>query len=290
MSEKIAVTVNRKDNADLIRAGAAVLIAAVQGYSSTALICFPEEELPVLKAETEASGGCLALLINRLFHETETEGLRQFLIRMDQLGMEEIWFADPCVPAIREKEGLHFRCVYMPDTLLTSREDLAAWTAMGADEGVISPLLNLLEEKDIAADPHAVVPVHGHFLMARSYRKLLSAWQAAYGIKENLNGDHALTIREKKRDDHMPVYEDETGTLVYTDYVLDSFPVFSSLRREDGIYLISGVFMDQMSVIEAVRCYQRLIHGEDPAAVEEDYRKKCPDVKLNEGYYHACVR
>lgn len=288
MKEQIAVTLNRKyDLPALLNAGADIIIAAAQNFSSTALTSFEKEDLLFLQQETEAQHRTFAVLVNKLFHEPEIDDLTSYLLWLEKHHIQEVWFQDPCVPAIREKEHLSFACVYMPDTLLTSKEDLEVWIRMGAACGVISPLLNIEEEKPIALDPHAIVPVHGHFLMSRSYRKLLSAWNEAYDLSLELSHRTDLTLRERKREGQMPVYEDETGTLIYTDYVLNSFRVFHELRRADGIYLINSVYMDRGDVLPALEAYRQLISGASPAEVEEDYRHKCPDVLLDEGYYHV---
>lgn len=291
MEEKIAVTLqNKNDMPAFINAGAVILIAAIEKFSSSALAKVKQEEIPELKESAEALGAELHLLVNRLFHETEVDELCLFLKEMDAIGIRTVWFADPAVLDIKEKEHLSFACIYMPDTLLTSRQDMEVWHAMGTAYGVISPLLNRTEEKEITCSPYAVVPVHGHMVMSRSYRHLLSGWQRAAGIDARLSENTHLTIREKKREDQMPIYEDETGTLIYTDYVLCSFHDFSSFRRDGGIYLIDSVFMDRLACFEAVHSYRRIIEGENAQDVEKKYREKFPGEKLSEGYYGENVQ
>lgn len=291
MTERIAVSLNeKKDLPALIQAGADIVVAAVKGYSSTALQQIAAEEIPGLKESAEASGASFHLLVNKLFHETETEDLKQFLIQINAMGIQAVWFADPAVLAIKEEEHLSFACIYMPDTLLTSTQDLAVWRDMGAARGVISPLLNLEEVRVMAACSASIVPVHGHYLMSRSYRRLLTAWKEAYGIEKDLSRDRTLALREKKRQERMPVYEDETGTLIYTDYVLSSFRVFDALRREDGIYLINSVYSDSESIREAVGCYAGILQGKKAEDMEQAYRNTCGNEKLSEGYYGENVQ
>lgn len=287
MKEKIIVTLpSVNDLPDAVRAGADEVLMGVKGFACGASSMFDEKEIRTVLAEAESSHVRAALLINRLFHENELSSLSAFLKNLPE-GISHLYFSDPAVLEIAREENIPVPLVYTSDTLITSREDIEAWQYMGALGCVLSPLMTLEETARIlAGTQHCVLPVHGRCLMSRSERKLLTAWDEQYEKNIHPEGRMGLSIKEAKRSYALPVYEDEYGTSIYTDYVLCSLKELSSLPLENHTLLIHSVFMERSALFDAVRAYRCLLNGGDPDTVYEAYVQKHPEEHMTGGYYH----
>lgn len=103
-------------------------------------------------------------------------------------------------------------------------------------------------------------------------------WQAV--------GNKNLTLIEKSRSAKMPVYEDETGTLIYSDDVLDSFNFIDELLKASPFaLLVEGSFADIEMQAEAVKAYSRILAGEDAKTIGAEYQEKFREEPFDSGYY-----
>lgn len=103
-------------------------------------------------------------------------------------------------------------------------------------------------------------------------------WQAV--------GNKNLTLIEKSRSAKMPVYEDETGTLIYSDDVLDSFNFIDELLKASPFaLLVEGSFADIEMQAEAVKAYSRILAGEDAKIIGAEYQEKFREEPFDSGYY-----
>lgn len=103
-------------------------------------------------------------------------------------------------------------------------------------------------------------------------------WQAV--------GNKNLTLIEKSRSAKMPVYEDETGTLIYSDDVLDSFNFIDEvLKASPFALLVEGSFADIEMQAEAVKAYSRILAGEDAKTIGAEYQEKFREEPFDSGYY-----
>ena len=104
--------------------------------------------------------------------------------------------------------------------------------------------------------PQLEVTIHGRLLMSASRRRLLEAYQQKIGNPRSLQNNPALSIREETRPQHMPVYENGEGTLIYTDFVQESFLELEPFLKS-GIhrFYLSGVFAAEQDHLDAVAAY-----------------------------------
>ena len=267
MKETIVVLANDPENAAaLYEAGCDEAVLAYEGMSSTAAV------------KTSAVFPHASYLLNAVFFEDETDHLRSVLEQLKE-GTGSIYFSDPALCAIAGEYGMTHRLVYRPDTLAVSAPDVQWWLDQGIRSVSVSPLLTLGEILAIGdACPACEVTVHGHLLMSFSHRPLLSSFGAE---KQRFD----LSLQEETRQERYPAYEDERGTLIYTDYVQCSFEEILQMR-EHGIhrYFIDGSFLSKEELMDAVRGYRTVLDGADPRKVYDEYRIKHVTV-LSSGYY-----
>lgn len=268
----------------LINAGADIFLIALDGYSFTAQRKMKIEQVSFVKDMAQGFGKSVALLVNKLFHEGEVTKLDALFETIRDV--QYIIFQDPAVIMKAKQYGYGGKLIYMPDTLVTNRQDAEFYRQQGIMPSV-SPVLIKEEVMGIVEDGEAMVTVFGHTILSRSARHLLSAWSAHYE-KESLVKKEGLVLVEEKRNGRMPVYEDEEGTCIYSDEVLMACAEMQEIHTEHSlIYFVDGVFLERMAHIDGVHAVKEAMDGKDGTEVENAYREKYPSLQLGKGYSYA---
>ncbi len=255
---------------------------------------YAEQEVPVFALADHAFSGLretklneintsrpFGVLLNRLYRETELARLQEILNELAAVKPERIWFADPAVLTLCD-ESMRSRLVYRPETLMTSCEDIRFWEETGIRGVTVSPLLTAEELYRIAeTEPGAEFVIHGHLLMSVSARKLLSSWAKQYAVRLP---DETLYLREETRNDRYPIRETAHGTMIFTDYVLESFDYIKPLAEHGAsAFYLDGSFLTEEHLISALRLYRSVLHDEDAPGQTDAWRTAHPE--CTEGYY-----
>ena len=271
---ELRVTVSTAEQAIEIARQGALPVFSVQDMALSAAASVAPEELP----ESIPFG----VMLNQPIPESRLEQFRETVDQVLGAGAVWIYFSDPAMLACCGEQERK-RCIYRPETLLTSPQDASFWMDQGIGGVSVSPLLTRQETMHIlSAVPHAEVTLHGHLLLSVSRRKLLSAWKTYYRIDLEPVRHRHLAIRETTRQEDMPVYETENGTMIFSDYVLESFEECRDFAQADA-GLIESSFLEPETLYETVGLYQRILNGESCQEEIEDYRKRHPE--CSKGYY-----
>ncbi len=276
---KICVSAENAADAKLyLAAGADQIAAACGGCALGANADWPVDEIRKF--------GKISLLMDRLFARDETDLPDRILAQLDPAVIDAVFFSDPMMAAKAARYGLKDRLVYRSGMLAASPQDAAWWLAQGIGGVAVPPLLTREETAAILRRvPGCMVTVHGRFLMSVSRRKLLSA----YRDDEQVMFDPAardLFLREEKRDGKMPVFENGSGTYIYTDFIQTSFRDLALFKEAGaGTFYIESLTLTPAQVTAAIRAIRRVLAGAGPEAEEAEYRKLLAGQELSEGYY-----
>ncbi len=237
------------------------------------------DEVTLAEIDTDRPFG---VLMNRLYRETELDGLRNMLEELSGRMPERIYFSDPAMLSLCKGE-LRRRLVFRPETLLTNAQDIHFWMNSGIGSVSVSPLLTAEELYSIAeSQPGAEFVIHGHLLMSVSARKLVSSWAAHYHVR--VPEGEPLFLREETRSDYYPLKETEHGTMIFTDYVLESFDYIRGLKEHGAAsFYIDGSFLKTEHISEALRLYRAVLEQRELPGETEEWRARHPE--CTEGYY-----
>ncbi len=260
--------------ANIVYAAGALPVFAVENCAYSGL-----NEIAVQDIDPSLPHG---VLMNRIFREGELPRISQTLEALRRHLPERIYFADPAVFSLCD-DTLRSRLVYRPETLMTNQEDIRFWKNTGIQGVTVSPLLTA-EELYAAAEavPGTEFVIHGHLLMSVSARKLLTSWAARYD--KELPEGRPLFLREETRSDRYPVKETAAGTMIFTDYVLESFDYIRSLASHGAsAFYLDGSFLDLQDLTDALCLYRALLTGSGTEEQIKAYRSSHPECR--EGYY-----
>lgn len=281
----------KEDVRVLKEAGATSVIVASPFFSVRGVHTFSDEELQAIVKECKLLGIRIYCLVNRFFTEEELPALRIHLAFLKALAIDGIYYGDECVLYEAEQLQCKEKLIYNPDTLITNHKDVQFYLNEGIKMVSISKEITLDEICNISekVQGECEIIIHGRLNMMHSKRKLLSNYMTFVGKDDMVYDDKALYIMEETRDDHMPIFEDETGTHVFSGFTLVSFEELNTLIAHGVKHMrIEGLFHDVAYTIEALRLYQQIISGRLEAdEVYEQYKHKYENDHVTHGFYYT---
>lgn len=270
--------------AEIRKSGADEVILALENGCFSALHTFAGDHILALKDTVHEMGMSLTVLMDRLFPQEEAASFQNRMNRLLQAGVDHIIAADPALLQEAAERGYADRLIFDPMTMMTNAADVSFYKELGLSSVTISQLLTADEIREIAAAvPGCSLCVFGHQLMSVSARPLLSAYGRRKDLPD-LKGRRDLWLREEKRQEKMPAYENDYAAMIYSDYVLDSFDQLASFVQA-GISRIEirGTFLQPQMTLAAAALCQSILKG-DESGIEE-FRKTYGNEMLSDGYY-----
>ncbi len=269
--KNIVVLINElEDVQKVLDAGASEIVLGVENYTFSAIKKHSVDEVKNY-----------SVLMNRFYFQNEVDLLQKQLNDLKERNVNHIYFCDPAVYYYAKKIGLESHLIYKPDTLVVSANDFLFWKGVGVYTASISPLITLEETQKILDEvENAEVTIHGHILMSASKRQLLTSY---FEYTNQEIEPKIYYLKEMKREDLMPAYDDQFGTLIYSDFVLNSFDEISSFHTDR--FYIDGLFLTTDALCDAIRIYRNALDGKNIEEEKKAYVAKYPEIKLTSGYY-----
>ena len=260
--------------------GADEVITALKGACFTSM---HELTMAEIKELASCNPGRTAVLMNRLFGEEEKQKAEELLDEVLTFA-DAVFFADPALMYEAARLGRQSQMIYRPETLMTSIRDASWWMGQGLQSVQISPLLTEDEIKMIASSvPHTGLQIHGRLLMSVSKRRLLHAYAEVNGLAD-MAEKKDLYLQEESREGRMPVYENAYGTLIYTDYIQQSFAYMKDFMNA-GVerFEIDANGLAEEQLQDTLKIYRDLLDGQE--ADSSIYLEKYSSLPFSTGYY-----
>lgn len=280
---KLLVTLENKDLfKKYIENGVDEIIVACKGHTFSSLNEFDLDTIQLVTEEAHKNDILVTVLMNRLYAQQDVKEACEVLDNIVQV-CDYVMFADPALLKYVKEKGFEHKLVYRPETLMTCSEDAKIWKGFGLHSVVIPSLLTKQEVVEIArVVKDTTVIIHGHTLMSVSKRKLISAYQHVTNKDFDIH-DKSLSLKEKTRDTLMPVYENKYSTLIYTDFIQESFEEMKEFMEAGVEYFeIDTVYMNDEMILDTIQVYRDIL---DDKQMDEGYLLKYKDLNMTDGYY-----
>lgn len=240
---------------------------------------FTPEEMKEGIAFAHAHGVQVYVTANIFAHNEDFEGMKEYFISLEEMGVDAIIVADPGVFSVAKAAVPNMEIHISTQANNTNYHTANFWVTLGAQRIVIARELSFPEIKDM----HDHLPeeveieafVHGAMCMAYSGRCLLSNYMTN---RDANHGECAQPCRwryhvveETRPGEYMPVEENERGTYIYNSRDLCMIEYIPEII-ESGIYSlkIEGRMKTPLYVATVVKAYREAIdtYLQDPAAFE----------------------
>lgn len=234
--------------------------------------------------------------INKLFHNHQLPQLEQYLIDLDNIGIEYIYVADLGILNIIKEHNLKLKVIYNTETTITNHyfSQLSDWLGISGIE--VAKEINLKEIKAICDHKQGLVSMsgHGHIYMYQSLRPLISNYQNYQQQSFDLNEEFYLY--DSERDVHYPIIENEQGTHILASSDLCTIHKLHDLADLNLEYVKLDSFLYKNSDFKQilslyVEAYELLINDScQYQQIAKTYLEKveaiCPYKKFQTGFLY----
>ncbi|MGL4647548.1 MAG: U32 family peptidase [Mycoplasmoidaceae bacterium] len=256
---KIAVKCDNYAMAEkLISKGVDILYFGMKGFSCRFNNNIHLDELrEIVKIKKDCQ---ISIVLNNLYSENEIDQLEQFLIELAKINIDEICFHDYAVLQIIYEQNIKIKCHYNPETLNTNYGQFDFFRKNNikkislAREITLNELKQILKEKE---DLEIEIQGHGFTFFMHSKWPMVSNFEKHLLEKnQKLNNMNYLVIQERKRKLPNLLYEDETGTHMFSGFILSIYQLLPDLieAKLDSI-LIDNIFKDELWTLAVVDIY-----------------------------------
>ncbi|MCQ2776206.1 MAG: U32 family peptidase [Bacilli bacterium] len=194
------------------------------------------------------------LAINRIYLESELEEISIFI---NKYSSYKFYVHDLGVTNLFKEKNLINNVILDASTMVCNSMDAKLYTSFGFDAVSMSNEVPVCDVINAAKDASIFYQIFGRKLMFYSKRKLLSLYEKHSNTKYQRND---LSIKEEKREELMPIFENENGFYVYRSYfinLLNEIPNFSKLKY--GFCEILTLKIDEIK--EILRIYQNILNN-----------------------------
>lgn len=204
----------------------------------------------------------VAVSINNLYMDDEINGLTNCIKQLKTIGVKTIIFSDYGVKQICDELKYAPYFVYNSETLTTNYGQLPFFKKNNIKEVVLPRELNLNEIKKFAYYKQGVklqMQAEGYGLVMHSKWSLLTNFKKQFNIKQDLS-NKLFYLKEELRDLPNLIYEDETGSHMFTGYNVSILEYLKQLMEAgiDSIYFMSFLH-DKKWVDQTLNIYIKAI-------------------------------
>lgn len=218
------------------------------------------------------------ICIDNFIDEEDKSQLYNYFDFIKSLNVDGIYFHDLGVIEIAKAFNLEKKLIYDGYTILCNSLDVAFYMSKGLNGVVLSRELTFTElETIVRNNPKCCdVMIFGHPRMSYSKRKFLTNYFKEINIHYDYLNKKTLSLVEEKRNYKMPIIEDQSGTKIYTDYILQMYKELSVIRPYINRGIVDSLFIDDDKVIAALRDYKH-VTNENASFLLEGLNMKYPD-------------
>lgn len=262
---------------------------------------FTKKDLVKIAASCHKKGLALYIVIDSLLKENELAVLKEYLLFLKSLNIQGIYYHDLAVLKSAQAIKLNTQLIYDGGPLLTNSLDVAFHLHEGNDAVVLARELTLKEIKRIAKANRGQVDLQicGHLRLARSGRLFLSNYFSYLKREYPVKNREDLTIVEEKRDYRLPIYENNYGTEIYSDYIFLDYAAWVDLAQDIRHGIIDSLFLDDALLLRilndlkslkadnALRLQSRLAAAYPEETFASAYLLKETNITKPEGEYES---
>ena len=200
--------------------------------------------------------------VNKIFQEFELDNLNSFLSLITSKNIDGLVYTDMAVYQYIKELGKTNLLIYASQTQIVNKHDAKFYLDLGIKNVLISKECNLEMISNIVEylPQQTIIFAHGYMQIFYSRRKLLENYALEYNLDINsLVEKYDIKASEFTRNKQFPLYQDQNGTIIFSDYVLCSLKYIKELINKglDSIWL-DGLFLPLDYQLEVLKLYAHI--------------------------------
>ena len=170
------------------------------------------------------------VLIDKLMFDEEYPNLLSFITKIEKEGVDGYFFADLGVYELLDELGLKDKAIYYSQTQIVSTMEGRQYFSLGMKGIFASRYLSYEKVKELIKDVNLGLRIFGYHNLFYSRRGLLTAYKEEFNLSGKYDRTDNYTIKEMKRDVKNPIFENDNGTYIFTDYIDNHFSELDELN------------------------------------------------------------
>ncbi len=209
------------------------LILALEDYAVESVCYFTIEEIESIK---NTFNGEVFVKVNRNFFNEDIDGLKDMLTKLDNIGVNGVFFYDLAVLQIKKELNLNIDLVWNQTHMVNNYRTCDYYYSRGVKYALLGKEITLEEIIEIINKSKitSMVEVVSIPSVAFSKRKLVSNYYSDLGKSGGLE----LLVKEKVTGDFYKVIEDNYGTCFFLNKITNGTSIISDLYKNNCPYII----------------------------------------------------
>lgn len=269
----------------LKEAGASGIILSDKHNASRASSYFDNEEIKMAVNICKSLGLKTYIKMNRIYMEDDLKIGVEYMNFLKTLDVDYIFYNDYAVYKMAKDCGLENKLIYDSDTLITNSFDTRYHLSRNIGGIILSKDITKEEMINISGEIKGYIGIiiHGYLNISYSRRKLIENYFSHLNRKEDINNKNSLYLIESTRDGKMPIVENELGTMIFSDFIQESFDEIVELNNSNiSLFIIDGIFLNIDMLVDSVIAYKNILTGRD--FNKDKYFEKYKDYTFSNGY------
>lgn len=269
------IAINSRQEFDrILNSPAETLLLQVNGFGLHQQLVFSEDQVQQALDQIHASGKLAAINLLSLLEENQVTEAEAFLKRWkDQADL--FYVSDDGWLQYAKKYDCLERFVMFPETLIASDQDSQFYLDLGVKRTGLMPGLPLEELlHDGWNRDQSEIMISGRIPWMVSRRPLLSNYLSYTGQPEKFEQDAIYTLKEKKRQEPLPMVQHERMSVIYGPKPLQSFDQINDLFKAGySHFLINSLFEEWHWSEKVLDAYRTFLDNPDSSEWTEEIRQ-----------------
>lgn len=221
------------------------LIIGIKGLSVNMPCYFDIEDIKGIRDKE------VFIALNKNMHNSDLPKLEKILLELEHYNIQGVIFYDLAIVSLKEKLNLSYPLVWHQEHMTNNYNTVNFWYHQGVEMSYISSDITLREMKEIKENTQSklMVTVFGYLPMFVSRRPLISNYKNTF----HLDSDQKEHQMEKEGKAY-PVIEDDEGTVVYTDFIVEGLREMTMLNYDyvvlNGYDINTDIFAKVVSIFK----------------------------------------
>lgn len=225
-----------------------------QGMSVNFLVTVDLEYIQKLYPKLKAKGKQLFIALNKNFHNKELNALQEIMKILADLKIDGILYYDVAVVQIKKENSIDIPLIWGSEHLTTNYATMNYWNQFGVDAVYVSGEITKKEILEIRnhTKMQMIVPTFGHLPMFVSERHEIKNYLNHFHLK-----DQSFIYYMEKEGKRYPVIDNEEGTFVYSNFILNGYQEYLELKNARIDYaLLNENFIDHDTFLKILDIFR----------------------------------
>lgn len=197
--------------------------------------------------------------INKIFQEGDLANLREYLLFIKELEVDGIFFSDFAVLKLCQELNIDDKCIMYHETYPTNTNDLEVLLSFNLKGVIMSKEVEIETLRNATRFNNVGMISFGHLEIFNSKRRLLETYKEEQRLNYDLVNSYNVRVKEMTRDNLYPLFQDQNGTNIFTDFVYSSLKDFKELLDLNMKYfIIDTIFLDRDYSLKVLNIFNDL--------------------------------